>query len=291
MKLNPEPIFDIKATHGEGPVWDETLQELYWVDIPEGRFYKGKLATEETRTYEVGQDLGVLALREQGGIVMAVRDGFGLYDESSQQLRLIEPSPEQDNALVRFNDGAVDPYGRFLAGTMAYDEVNCLGKLFTLTPDHHWEALEHDLYITNGMAWNTAGDQFYLIDTLQHCVFSYDYDPSTGLISNRKRHIEFSKSIYPDGMCTDAEDGFWIAFYGMGKVIHYDSAGHPIEEIVVPAPHTTSCCFGGEGLKTLFITTSCRDLDVQQRATYPLAGRTFRIETSVKGKVEPRFGG
>ncbi len=291
MSLTPEPIFDIQATHGEGPVWDEILQELYWVDIPEGQYYKGNMLTGNAATFVVGQDLGVLALREKGGIVMGVRDGFGLYDEQSQQLQLIEPSPEQENALVRFNDGAVDPFGRFLAGTMAYDEVSCLGKLFSLASDQSWETLEHDLYITNGMAWNKTGDQFYMIDTLQHCVFAYDYDPATGLISSRKRYIEFPKTIYPDGMCTDSEDGFWIAFYGLGKVIHYDSAGNQIEEIVVPAPHTTSCCFGGENLQTLFITTSRRDLDAQQRKTYPLAGYTFRVETGIKGKIEPRFHG
>lgn len=291
MNLKPEPIFDIKATHGEGPVWDEIQQQLYWVDIPEGQFYRGQLSTGKAGSYLVGQDLGVLALREQGGIVMAVRDGFGLYDEKTRELQLIRPSPEQENALVRFNDGAVDPSGRFLAGTMAYDEVSCLGKLFSLEHDHQWKALEHDLYITNGMAWNQKGDRFFMIDTLQHCVFSYDYDPASGHISNRIRYIEFPKALYPDGMCTDSEDGFWIAFYGAGKVVHFDPKGEQIEEIVVPAPHTTSCCFGGKDLQTLFITTSCRDLDAQQREAFPLAGRTFRVETGVKGKLEPRFGG
>ncbi|MBX2877104.1 MAG: SMP-30/gluconolactonase/LRE family protein [Saprospiraceae bacterium] len=291
MKWTAEPIFHTKATHGEGPVWDEIHQELYWVDIPEGRYYKGKPSTGASSTFMVGQDIGVLALRQEGGIVMAVRDGFGLYDASTQQLQLIEPSPEQENALVRFNDGAVDPYGRFLAGTMAYDEVSCLGKLFSLNSDHQWITLAHDLYITNGMAWNQKGDQFFMIDTLQHCVFSYDYDSASGLISNRNRHIEFPKTVYPDGMCTDSEDGFWIAFYGMGKVIHFDPKGQQIEEIEVPAPHTTSCCFGGEDLQTLFITTSCRDLNAQQKETFPHAGRTFRVETGVKGKREPRFKG
>ncbi len=287
----PEPIFDIQATHGEGPVWDEKNNTLYWVDIPEGCYYKGQLGQEKASVFPVGQDLGVLALREEGGIVMAVRDGFGFYDEKTQQLQLLDPSPEQDNALVRFNDGAVDLFGRFLAGTMAYDEVSCLGKLFSLAPDRQWTPLEHDLYITNGMAWTSDGQRFFMIDTLQHCVFVYDYDGDTGLISNRKPYITFADNIYPDGMCMDSEDGFWIAFYGMGKVIHFDSQGVQVEEIIVPAPHTTSCCFGGENLQTLLITTSRRDLNAQQRLAYPLAGRTFSIETRTKGKIEPRFRG
>lgn len=286
-----QPIFDLQATHGEGPVWDEINQALYWVDIPEGQFYRGALGQSQADTFAVGQDIGVLALREKGGIVMAVRDGFGFYDENQQQLQLIEPSPEQENPLVRFNDGAVDPFGRFLAGTMAYDEESCLGILFSLTPDQQWKALEHNLYITNGMGWSKNGRRFFLIDTLQHCVFAYDYDPDTGQLANRRSHIDFPTNVYPDGMCIDSEDGFWIAFYGAGKVSHFDSEGKRIQDILIPAPHTTSCCFGGADMKTLFITTSRRDLNVQQRQEYPLAGCTFCLETDVTGKIEPRFAG
>lgn len=291
MTTVAQAVFDIQATHGEGPVWDEINNTLYWVDIPEGQYYKGRLGQTQTATFSVGQDIGVLALREKGGIVMAVRDGFGFYDEDRQQLQLIEPSPEQDNASVRFNDGAVDPQGRFLAGTMAYDEVSCLGKLFSLAPDQQWVRLEHDLYITNGMGWSKDGRLFFLIDTLQHCVFAYDYDPATGRISNRRPHLRFPSHVYPDGMCLDSEDGFWIAFYGAGKVIQYDPKGKQVQEVNIPAPHTTSCCFGGDDLKTLFITTSRRDLSPQQRQEFPLAGRTFRVDTDVVGKLEPRFAG
>ncbi|MEZ5041978.1 MAG: SMP-30/gluconolactonase/LRE family protein [Saprospiraceae bacterium] len=291
MKKEVRAIFDIQAEHGEGPVWDEKNQQLYWVDIGQGKFYTGDLASGRTAAYSIGQALGVLGLREMGGIVMAVRDGFGFFDEKTGLFQLIEPSPEQHNALVRFNDGAVDPAGRFFAGTMAWDEEQCLGKLFRLDPDLSWEAVEDHLHIPNGMGWSKDLSTYFMIDTMQQAVFAYDYDVSTGAIANRRKFIEFPKGEFPDGMCMDSEDGFWIALWGLKKVVHFDHSGKRVAEIIVPALHPTSCCFGGEQMQTLFITSSQRDLTPAQKIAYPLAGRTFVIETDVVGKVEPRFRG
>lgn len=291
MQTAITPVFDLPAIHGEGPVWDEQKGLLYWVDIPGERYFKGDLKTGLATSYPVGQAIGVLALREQGGIIMAVRDGFGFYDEAAQSLRLIEPSPEQHNDLVRFNDGAIDPAGRFLAGTMAWDETNPIGQLFSLTPDLQWKSLMNNLYISNGMGWSKDLKTFFFIDTLQHAVYAYDYALETGDITNQRTFISFPTNEYPDGMCVDNEDGIWVAMYGMGKVIHFDGSGQKVGEIQVPAPHTTSCCFGGDKMQTLFITTSKRDLSEAQQKEYPLAGRTFMVETDVVGKVEPRFKG
>lgn len=285
------PIFDTIAEHGEGPIWDPIEQYLYWVDIMQGKYYKGDPANETVETFEVGQPLGVLALREKGGIVMAVRDGFGFYEPTTQEFKLIEPSPEQHNDLVRFNDGAVDPAGRFFAGTMAWEPENRLGKLFRLDTDHTWHPMEDQLYITNGMGWNKDASTYFMIDTPSHVMYAYDYDLNTGNIQNRRPHITFEETVFPDGMCMDAEDGFWVAIWEGAKVIHFDAAGKKVEEIALPVTHPTSCCFGGPDLSTLFISTSNIALSEAQKQEYPLAGRTFRVETSAKGRVEPRFKG
>lgn len=291
MKEEVKAIFDIRAEHGEGPVWDERDQCLYWVDIMQGKYYKGDPETGKVETHSIGQALGVLALQEKGGLVMAVRDGFGFFDEKPGTFQLIEPSPEQHNELVRFNDGAVSPDGRFFAGTMAWDEESCLGKLFRLDPDHNWKQQEDNLFITNGMGWSKDCKTYFMIDTLQQAIFAYEYDLISGEIANRRIFIEFYENEYPDGMCIDSEDGFWVALWGLAKIIHFDHKGTRIGEIPVPALHPTSCCFGGSNMQTLFITTSQKALSAEEKKEYPLAGRTFMIETEVKGKVEPRFRG
>ena len=285
------PIFDVVVEHGEGPVWDSKSQQLYWVDLLQGVYYRGDWRTGQIRSFSIDQPIGVLALRKKGGLVMGVRDGLGFYDEESDTFRLIEPSPEKDNPKVRFNDGAVDPQGRFFAGTMEWDGAEDIGKLFRLNTDHSWDLLEENIYITNGMGWNLQLDKYFMVDTLRHVMYVYDYDLETGNIFSRRVHIQFGQNEFPDGMTIDSEGGFWVALWGSSKIIHFDRNGKAIQEIPVPVSHPTSCCFGGPDLKTLFITSSKLPLTAAEREASPMAGRTFVLETETTGQLEPKFNG
>lgn len=292
MKLEAIPLFDTVVEHGEGPVWDSIGQQLYWVDLLAGNYLKGDIITKSIEVHSIGQPLGFFALRENNdGLVMGVRDGFGFYDEKKSTFTLIEPSPEQYNSRVRFNDGAVDPMGRLFGGTMEWDGAENMGKLFRLNTDHSWNLLEENIHITNGMDWNSKKDTFFMIDTLRHAVYAYDYDLKLGGISNKRTHIQFSETEFPDGMTIDSEDGFWIAMWEGSKVIHFDQNGVKIEEITLPVLHPTSCCFGGSDMKTLFITTSKLPLTNQQLIDYPLAGQVFMVKTETKGQVVSRYKG
>lgn len=286
-----DQVFETTLEHGEGPFWDEVRQEYFWVDLLQGIYYRGSTETGHLKKQAVGQPLGVMALREQGGQVMAVRDGFGFFDEESLQLELIQPSPEQDNREVRFNDGVVSPQGQFWAGTMEWDGKKKIGKLFRLNTDHSFTTLETDLFIPNGMGWNTKVDTFFMIDTGQHCVFAYDYDLQNDGITNRRVFIQFEDNENPDGMAIDAQDHFWIAMWGGAKIIHLDQDGNKVEEILLPVPFPTSCCFGGGNLDQLFITSSRITMNQDQIDQYPLSGTSFVIPTNRKGKPGYRFAG
>lgn len=290
--MHAEPIFNMSLEHGEGPIWDPLGQKLYWVDLLQGKYYKADVFTNKVEIFSVGQPLGFLALRKNNdGLVMGLRDGFGFYNEDENQLNLIEPSPEQDNAEVRFNDGAVDPKGRFFGGTMEWNGAENKGSLFRLNTDHTWNLLEENIHITNGMGWNPEKDTFFMIDTLRHAVYAYDYDIETGNISNKRVYIEFAETEFPDGMSIDSEGGFWIAMWEGSKIVHFDKNGIMIEQIPLPVLHPTSCCFGGKNLKTLFITTSKLPLSEKERKKSPLAGRIFKVKTDITGQIEPRYNG
>ena len=151
--------------------------------------------------------------------------------------------------------------------------------------------MEDNIYITNGMGWSLDKRKFFMIDSLRNVVYAYDYDLSTGNISNRKNHITFERDVIPDGMTIDSEGGFWIAIWGGSKIIRFDNSGKMMEEIPLPVLHPTSCCFGGEDMKTLFITTSQNPLNEKEKREYPMAGYIFMMETDTVGRVEPRFKG
>jgi sugar lactone lactonase YvrE len=133
----------------------------------------------------------------------------------------------------------------------------------------------------------------YYIDTPTDTVDEFDYDKITGSISNRK-HVITAGEIYGsfDGSTIDAEGKIWIASWGGGGVGRYDPlTGKLLDFIKTPlALQTSSCTFGGEDLKDLYITTSREGLTAQDLAEQPLAGSVFKYRTNVQGIAPYRFG-
>ena len=288
MKYTPKPIFDAILDHGEGPLWDPKSQQYYWVDLLEGVYYKGNPKTQEIQLFNIGEPLGVMALTENNTSVMATANGFGVFNEDSKSYTLFNSSPESNLTELRFNDGTVDPRGRFIAGSMLYDGSQPSGSLYRLNADKSFTKLDTGLRIPNGMGWNLTGDTFYMIDTLQFKMFAYDYDLETGDIGNKRTFMEFDQKDLADGMTIDTQGCFWIAFYGEGKVVKYDPFGTKVLQIDFPAPYMTSCCFGGANMNQLFVTTSRRDLTDDEKLKYPQSGRCFVVETEIKGIADPR---
>ena len=65
---------------GEGPVWDDRTGELIWVDILGRlvhRYARERGPLEPLRT---PLDVGAAVLREGGGLVLALQDGFWRTD-------------------------------------------------------------------------------------------------------------------------------------------------------------------------------------------------------------------
>ncbi len=290
MAYEISPLFCVRARHGEGPVWDPIGQQFYWVDLMQGQFFKAGWKSGVVETHTVGQALGVMALRENGEVVMALRDGFFFYDTHTRELTEIQPI-EKEVSETRFNDGAVDPQGRFWAATMAYDGQKPIGNLYRLDADLSVHKMEPNTMLANGMGWTAGRKTYYFADTERHVIYAYDYEPETGHISNRRNFIEFDADSYPDGLTVDAEDGIWVAMWGAGVIRRFDAKGKKVEDIPVPVTHPTSCCFGGPEMKHLLITTSQRPLSKTEKAEQPLAGRCLMMETEVVGQVEPRFKG
>lgn len=282
-----QPIFKTISQHGEGPIWNPKTQCLYWVDIMENRFFIGDPSTGAVVSHQVGDHLGALALTTTDQIVLALRRGFAVYDLGMRQVRAIDPAVLSVDD-VRFNDGAVDPAGRFFAGTMPYDCERPLGKLYRLDPDLTWSLCSEPYTVCNGIAWNQDRRTMFFVDSFQKTVFAFEYDVNTGALGKRSVHLKFDDLI-PDGLTIDTEDGLWIAFWGSGEVRRYDQSGRLTTRIVVPAMHTTSCCFGGADLDVLYITTSRVEMSESELAHQPLAGRIFTINVNHKGFPENLF--
>ena len=119
---------------GEGPVWDPVEGVLYWVDMLDKEVWRLDPRTGKTHTWTLPKTVGAFALREQGGGVLTMRDGFYFMDLESGETQLVA-LVDADEPRSLFNDGKVDRRGRFFAG--GEDEISeaPICGLFRLDPD------------------------------------------------------------------------------------------------------------------------------------------------------------
>jgi sugar lactone lactonase YvrE len=87
----------------------------------------------------------------------------------------------------------------------------------------------------------------------------------------------------PDGLTVDAEGYVWVADNGGGALRRYAPSGVLDAVLPLPVSKPTSCAFGGDGLRELFITTARRGLSDAELEAQPLAGRLLRFTPGVAG--------
>jgi sugar lactone lactonase YvrE len=282
-----ECIAAVGATLGEGPVWIEREQALYWVDIPEKRVFRWSQA-RGVRSIDVARHVCSLVPRASGGFVGGGYDGFLALD-ADFSIEVIG-NPEVELPRNRFNDGKLDRSGRLWAGTMDRLEQETTGSLYRLDPDLTWTRIDSGYHVSNGPAFSIDGRTMFHTDSARQTVYAFDVDASGA--HNRRVHLRFGDGDgYPDGMTVDAEDCLWIAFWDGWCVRRFSPGGEQLAELRVPVQRPTSVAFGGAGFDRLFITSASRDLSADERAAQPHAGGLFMAVPGVRGVPDTVFAG
>jgi sugar lactone lactonase YvrE len=284
-----ELFVDARARLGEGPVWDARSERLVWVDIEGQALHSTDPETGATTAQLMPMPIGVAVPRQSGGFVAALEDGFYAIDADGGT----ELIAEVDNRArgLRFNDGACDPAGRFLAGTMAYDFRPGAGSLYRLELDLRVSQLIDSVTISNGLGWSPDGGTMYYVDTPTTRIDAFDYDVDSGAISGRRPFVQIEGEGRPDGLCVDIEGAIWIALWPGWSVRRYLVDGTLDAILPLPVAEVSSCVFGGSALDELFITTAWSTLSDEQRAAQPHAGSLFRASVGMRGLPRASFAG
>ncbi len=272
--------------HGEGPFWDSRLGRLFFVDMLAGAVAEWDTAGP-VRRHVVGDVAAVIRARTRGGWVLAVERGFAF---AGPDFDVIETLPQVfADETIRMNDGGCDPQGRFYCGSMAYAETPHAGTLYRLNTDRSVERILTGVTISNGLQWSRDGSTVFYSDTGTGRVDAFDFDADTGTFSGRRPFVALDGAKgAPDGLAIDEEDGLWVALWGGGAVHRYDVHGSLSEVVELPVPKVTACTFGGDDLRTLFITTSRLGSSAEE---LPEAGAVFSVRAGVRGAVPHAFAG
>lgn len=304
MAYSIECVVECGNHLGEGPVWDVEEGGLYWVDGTGRRVGKSSIwhldpKTGKTRQWKLDHDVGAMALREGGGAVLALDDGFYFFDFNTAALELISLI-DADQPRTRLNDGKCDRRGRFFAGAMDDKEElkNC--ALWRLDPDLIVAKVDDGIICSNGPCWSPDDKTFYFADTFQEEIWAYDYDISSGIPSRRRLFASTASDAgVADGSTVDAEGFLWNAQLISGELVRYAPDGTVERRIGMPVRNITSVMFGGANLDEIYVTSMARvkhpavhdHFAVEEKPQFG-AGHLFRLRgLGIRGLPEPRFAG
>jgi sugar lactone lactonase YvrE len=285
-------VVDAQAGTGESPVWDDNFHLLYWTDIPGRKLHRFDPSTGHDAVWDMPGEVGTVALRTMGGVVLAMRHGFYSFefmDPTPQLLAAIEGEP----ATNQLNDGRVDREGRLWCGTANHAAREPTGAMYCLDTAHRVIKKFGGVDLSNTLCWSPDAKTMYHADSFSWKIQAWDFDAATGAVANPRTFIEIPRDEegFSDGATVDAEGCLWVAHWGRGRVKRYDPSGQLMQAIQLPVTNITCPCFGGRDLTTLYVTTAAGRLSDAQRAEQPQAGGLFAIETEIEGLPENRYRG
>jgi len=280
--------FDDAMMTGESPLWHAEHQCLYWVDIDGFAIHSLHPASGRHRKWPMASEPSTLARHANGGLVVALRAGFMHFDTEDGSLAPMVTAP-YDKDTTRFNDGKVDAAGRFWVGTIYEPRTEAAAEMFCLERGTVSKVWSGGMTVSNGLAFSPDNRTLFHADTTSHTIARYDYDVATGALGERQVLRQFSMDKAhnyggrPDGAAVDSEGYYWCAMYEGSRVLRLSPVtGEIVAEIALPVRCPTMVAFGGDDLRTLYITTAGKR-PAEELAQYPLSGRVLQVQVDVAG--------
>ncbi|MCQ8239323.1 SMP-30/gluconolactonase/LRE family protein [Rhizosaccharibacter radicis] len=286
-------VLAARSLNGERPCWDADRRRLFWIDVREPALHCFDPATGEDRHWEMPSWIGPYGLTDDGAFV-ALRTGLHRLRFADGALDFVAPPPFDPRRFI-FNEGDCDRQGRFWAGPMfvPLKPEGADGKGPEALPFWRWDGgATRDSWrpgtipvkTANSLAWSADGTRMFHSDTDRKQLWVARYDPDRGTASDPALFADLSdEEGGPDGVAVDADGFLWIALYGGGKLLRLDPDGRTERTIPMPVQYPTMPAFGGDDLRTLFVTSACWSIPEAERDGRPLEGNLFALDAPVAG--------
>ena len=285
---------------GESPFWHPEEQRLYWLDIPGRQLLRTRLGTGLVDRWDLPQDPGCVApvAGSADALVLALRDGIYRASAWGGPLERLAPALH-DVSTTRFNDGKCDALGRLWVGTIyeprdaARAALYCLDMRASVQPA--LRQIATGVTTANGLAWSPDAAHLYWADTPSHTVTSRAFDLEGAALGPPQVFQSFASKPSgwqsgqpgyggrPDGAAVDVQGNYYCALFEGGRILKIAPNGTVLVEIPVPAQCPTMPCFGGPGLKTLFVTTARDKRPEAELQRWPQSGCVFAMPVEVPG--------
>jgi sugar lactone lactonase YvrE len=244
----------------------------YFSDVLGGGVHRWSPHGEVEVVVPKRRGIGGMALHADGGVVVSGRDVSHVREGETRTLLALE-------GVTGFNDMAADSRGRVYVGTLRFKpfegESPVPGEVWRIDGEGEAVRLFGDIDWANGIGLSPDERTIYACDYASGRVLAHDLAENGQ--ATRGRVFAQSPSGAADGLAVDADGAVWVALGQGGGVARFKPDGSLDHVLEVPSSFVTSLCFGGEGLRDLYITTADNSEDESRRGTL------FRTRVDVPG--------
>jgi len=293
MNWTPLPVAPNRL--GESPLWHPVTQQLYWCDIPAGQLHRWDPRSQQHEQWPLDSDAACCAPVSDGTLLLALRSGIVHLNPQTGAVRPLVAAP-YDASVERFNDGKVDPWGRFWVGTMYEPRQPALARVYRLdlrSVPARLLPVADGVTVSNGLAFSPDGRTVYRSDTTSHTIWTAELSAVHGEVGPWSLWASFDKrqpgqalSAYggrPDGAAVDAEGCYWAAMYEGQSLVRLSPQGELLQRLELPVRCPTMPCFGGEDLRTLYVTSAREHRPQEELQAQPWAGCVLHTRVEVPG--------
>ena len=269
----------------EGPAVDRA-GNVYFTNIPASKIYRWYPKTQQLTLFRdhSAQTNGLCF--DAAGRLLACEGEAGRVtrtDMRSGEVAILADAFE-GHPLEAPNDLDIDAQGRIYFTSRPTSDVPSKGyvnAVYRIDPDGtlHQLLRAPQVHMPNGIVISPDESTLYLIEAhpdAHHNRHIRAYDlRADGSITNERILVDFYPGRSGDGMCLDAEGNLYVAAglhqrRGTSETLDTKPGIHVISpqgELLAyaPTPHDTitNCSFGGEDLRTLYITSGAQLLSIR----------------------------
>jgi len=286
MAAEAHLLWDVQAELGEGPVWVESDQALWFTDIKRKQIHRIDPVSGNRSSWDAPEQVGFVLPAQDGDFVAGLQSGLYRFRPETSSFELIV-NVDSGWPGNRLNDATVGPDGRLWFGTMDNGERGPHGAFYSFKHGQLTATGIGGIAITNGPAISPDGRKLYWTDTLagQICVCDILAD---GALGDSRIFVEIpAEEGHPDGPTVDSEGCVWTGLYGGWQARRYAPDGSLVETQRFPVANITKVAFGGADLRTAFVTSARQKLTAEALSKQPDAGGLFTFDVKVGGLPSP----
>jgi sugar lactone lactonase YvrE len=257
---------------------------VWFVDIKNHRLWQFDPATGAMRDWQAPGQIGWVIPASGGTLLAGLQDGLHSFDPDSGAFTHLAHVPGEPEGN-RLNDAASHPSGAVYFGSMDDGEEASAGRFYRYLDGAVVPAGPDAICITNGPAISADGTSIYFTDTAGQKIFVATIG-ADGLPGEARLFADTAlhwPEAWPDGPVVDSEGCVWSGLWNGWGVARFSPDGELLSKVDIPAANVTKVAFGGDDLRTVYVTTARKGLSPEELAGQPLAGNLFSFRADVAG--------